>query len=49
MNGIIKTIDTLEDSGVLIDGVTITWKHEIKKQEGGFLKALLETVAVSLV
>ena len=49
MNDNIKTINTLEDSGVLIDGVTITWKHEIKKQEGGFLKAFLETVAVSLV
>ena len=40
MNDNIKTINTLEDSGVLIDGVTITWKHEIKKQEGGFFLKL---------
>ena len=31
MNDIIKTIKFLEDSGVLIDGVTETVKHEIKK------------------
>ena len=29
MNDIIKTIKPLEDSGVLIDGVTETAKHEI--------------------
>ena len=33
MNDIIKIIKSLEDSGVLIDGVTETVKHEIKKQE----------------
>ena len=32
MNDIIKIIKALEDSGVLIDGVTETVKHEIKKQ-----------------
>ena len=36
MNDIIKIIKSLEDSSVLIDAV----KHEIKKQEGGFLEAL---------
>ena len=30
MNDIIKIIKQLEDSGVLIDGVTETVKHEIK-------------------
>ena len=38
MNDIIKMIKPLEDSGELIDGVTETVKHEIKKQEGGFLE-----------
>ena len=33
MNDIIKIIKLLEDSGVLIDGVTETVKHEIEKQE----------------
>ena len=39
MNDIIKIIKSLEDSGVLIDGVTQTVKDEIKKQEGRFLGA----------
>ena len=29
---------SLEDSGVLIDGVTETVKHEIKKEEGKFFE-----------
>ena len=37
LNDIIKIIKSLEDSGVLIDRVTETVKHEIKKQKGGFL------------
>ena len=49
MNDIIKIIKSLEDSGVLIDGVTETVKHEMKKQEGGFLGALLTPSAASLV
>ena len=50
MNGIIKIIKSLEDSGVLIDGVTETVKHEIKnKQEGGFLGAFLAPLAASVV
>ena len=49
MNDIIKIIKSLEDSGVLIDGVTQTVKDEIKKQEGGFLGALLAPSAASLV
>ena len=35
MNDIIESIKLLEDSGILIDGVIETAKHEIKKQEGG--------------
>ena len=49
MNDIIKIIISLEDSGVLIDAVTETVKHEIKKQEGRFLGALLAPLAASLV
>ena len=41
INDIIKIIKSLEDSDVLIDGITETVKHEIEKQEGGFLGALL--------
>ena len=31
MNDIIKIIKSLQDSNVLIDGITETVKHEIKK------------------
>ena len=34
MNDIIKVIKSLEDSGVLIDGLTKIIKDEIKIQEG---------------
>ena len=50
MNDIIKIIKSLKDVGVLIESVTETVKHEIKKiQEGGFLGALLAPLAASLV
>ena len=46
---IVKIIKSLEDSGALIDGVTETIKHEIKKQKGGFLGALLAPLGTSFV
>ena len=49
MNDIIKIIKSLEDSSVLIDGVTETVKHKIKKQNGRFLGALLALLSTSLV
>ena len=49
MNDLIKIIKSLKDSGVLNDGVTETVKHEIRKQAGGFLGALLASLVVSLV
>ena len=49
MNDIIKIMKSLEDSGVLIDGVTETVKYETKKQVCGFLGALLSPLAASLV
>ena len=48
MNDTIKIIKSLEGSGVLIDRVTETVKDEIKKQEGGFLGALLAPLTTSL-
>ena len=41
MNDIIKIIKSLEDVGVLMGVVMEIVKDEIKKQEGGFLGALL--------
>ena len=49
MNDIVKTIKSLEYSNILIVGITETAKHEKKKQEGGFLGALLAPSAASLV
>ena len=49
MNDIVKIIKSLEDSNVLIDGITETVKHETEKEEGGFLPALLAILAVALV
>ena len=37
MNDVIKIIKSLKDSGVLIDGVTETVKHEIKNKKPDFL------------
>ena len=42
-------IKSLENSGVLIDGVSETVKHEIKQQEGGFLGMLLGTLGVLML
>ena len=49
MSDIIKIVKSLQDSNALIDGITETVKHEIKKQEGGFLPVLLAHLAASLV
>ena len=49
MNHIIKTIESLDDSVVLIDGITGTVKDEIRKQEGGPLGVLLAPLAAWLV
>ena len=44
-----KIIKSLEDCNVLIDGIIETVKHEIKRQESGFLPALLASLTASLV
>ena len=38
MEDIIKIVKSLEDSGLLLKGVTETVQHEVKEQKGGFLK-----------
>ena len=39
----IKVIKSLEDSGVLIDGVTKTAKHEIRKQKRWISSCIVRT------
>ena len=49
MNDIIKIIQSLEDSNILLKGVTNTIKNEAKEQKGGFLSMLLGTLGTSLL
>ena len=48
MNDIIKIVKSLEDSGLLLKGVTETIQNEVKEQKGGFLSMLLCTLGASL-
>ena len=43
MNDIMKIVKSLEDSGLLIKGVSETIKDDAKEQKGGFLSMLLGT------
>ena len=45
----IRIIKLLENSEVLIHGVSETVKHEVKQQGGGFLGMLLATLGVSML
>ena len=49
MNDIMKIIQALEDSNILLKEVTKTIKNETKEQKGGFLTMLLGTLEVSLL
>ena len=44
MKDIMKIIKTLENSGILLKGVSKTIKIETKEQKGGFLSMLLGTL-----
>ena len=49
MNDIMKIIKALENSGILLKGVSKTIKNETKEQRGGFLSMLLGTLGASLL
>ena len=49
MEDIIKIVKSLEDSGLLLEGVTETVQSEVKEQKGGFLSMLLGTLCASLL
>ena len=44
-----KIVQALEDSNILLKGVTKTIKNETKEQKGGFLSMLLDTLGASLL
>ena len=49
MNDIMKIVQALEDSNILLIGVTRTIINETKEQKGGFLSMLLGTLGASLL
>ena len=48
MEGIINIVVSLENSGLLIKGVSKAIQNEAKDQKGGFLSMLLGTLGASL-
>ena len=49
MNDIMKIVQALEGSNILLKGVAKTFKNETKEQKGGFLSMLLGTLGASLL
>ena len=49
INDIMKIVQALEDSGILLKGVTKTIKNETKEQKEGFLSMLLGTLGTYLL
>ena len=49
MNDIMKIVQGLEDSNILLKGVTKPVKNETKEQKGRFLSMLLGTLGASLL
>ena len=49
INAIMKIVKSLEESGLLIKGVSETIKNKAKEQKGGFLGTLLGTLGASLL
>ena len=49
MRDIMKIIEALENSGILLKGVSKTIENETKEQKCGFLSMLLGTLGASLL
>ena len=49
MDDVLKIVKSLEDSGVLLKGVSETIQNEATEQRGGFLSMLLGTLGASLI
>ena len=49
MNDIMKITEALQNSGVLLKGVSKTIENETKEQRGGFLSMLPGTLGASLL
>ena len=49
MNDIMKIVQALEDSNILLEGIAKTMKNETKEQIGEFLSMLLGTLEAILL
>ena len=49
MQNLLKIVKSIEDSGILLDGITETVKKEVKEQKCGFLSMLLSTLVASFL
>ena len=49
MEDILKIVKSIENSRILLEGVSETIKNEAKEQKGGFLSMLLGTLGASLL
>ena len=49
MDDLIKIVESLEDSGLLLKGIIESVQNEIKEQKGGFLSMLIGTLGASLL
>ena len=49
MQDLLKIVKSLEDSGLLLYGITETVKNKVKEQKGGFFSMLLGTIGANLL
>ena len=49
MQDLLKILKSLEDSNILLDGITETVENELKEQKGAFLSMLLGTLGPNLL
>ena len=49
IDDLIEIVKSLEDSGLLLKGVTESVQNKVKEQKGGFLSMLLGTLGASLL
>ena len=49
MKDFIKIVKSLEDLGLLLQGLSETIQNEVKEWKGGFLSMLLDTLGASLL
>ena len=49
MNDMMKIVQALQDSKILLKGITKTIENETKEKKGGLLSVLLDTLGASLL